>query len=110
MRNPSKIAVLAIALTTLGTTAYAAGEKGNDALSVTQAKVSLTQAVNTAIQHTPGTASRAEYEGSKEGWVYDIEIVDGKKVFDVKVDAQDGSVLSSEKDKADHDDEDDERD
>ena len=59
--------------------------------------------MTTAEQHAQGKASRAEYEDSKQGWVYDVEVVSGSKVFDVKVDANKGTVLSSAEDDADED-------
>jgi hypothetical protein len=70
----------------------------------------FTQAVTVAEQHANGKASRAEYENSKQGWVYDVEVVSGAKVFDVRVDADKGTVISSAEDKADHDDDHDKRD
>ena len=30
-----------------------------------------------AEQHANGKASRAEYENSKQGWVYDVEVISG---------------------------------
>lgn len=48
--------------------------------------------------------SRAEYEKSQQGWAYDVEVVSGAKVFDVKVDADKGTVISAAEDKADRDD------
>jgi uncharacterized membrane protein YkoI len=68
------------------------------------------QAVTVAEQHANGKASRAEYENSKQGWVYDVEVVSGAKVFDVRVDADKGTVISSAEDKADHDDDHDKQD
>ena len=35
--------------------------------------------------------------------MYDVEVVSGAKVFDVKVDGTKGTVISSVEDKADHD-------
>ena len=67
----------------------------HDALAITKAKISLTQAINVADQHVHGKASQAEYENSKLGWVYDVEVVSGAKVFDVKVDGAKGTVISS---------------
>jgi hypothetical protein len=43
-----------------------------------KAKISLTQAVTVAEQHANGKA-RAEYENSKQGWVYDVEVVSGPR-------------------------------
>jgi hypothetical protein len=41
---------------------------------------------------------------------YDVEIVSGAKVFDVRIDANKGTVISSAEDKVDHDDEGDKED
>ena len=63
-----------------------------------------------AEQHANGKASRAEYENSKQGWVYGVEVVSGDKFFDVRVNADKGTVISSAEDKAEHDDDHDKRD
>lgn len=77
----------------------------NDARAISQAKVSLTQAIAAAEQQTGGKASKAEYERTRNGWVYDVEVVNGADVFDVKVDASAGTVISSAADQADRGDE-----
>ena len=108
MNRYTKLSLLAIAIATTGAVAYAAkGGMENDALAITKAKIPLTQAVTVAAN---GKASRAEYENSKQGWVYDVEVVSGAKVFDVRVDADKGTVISSAEDKADHDDDHDKQD
>lgn len=111
MYRYTKLSLLAIGVAAIGAVAYAA-ERGanNDALAITQAKIPLTQAVTVAEQHAGGKASRAEYEHSKHAWIYDVEVVSGAKVFDVRVDADKGSVISSVEDTADHDDEHDKQD
>lgn len=106
-------AAVALALCAAGTAAYAAdGQTGeaNDALAVNQAKISLSQAVSAAVQHAHGKASKAEYERTSNGDAYDVEVVRGKQVFDVRVDATSGAVIASTPDKADHDDDQDEAD
>ena len=80
----TKIAILATALTSVCAVAYAAKTMENDALYITNAKVSMVQAVTAAEQHANGRAARAEYEQTKGGWAYDVEVVKGSKVFDVK--------------------------
>lgn len=110
MTRNKKLSLLALALVTMGTVAYAAKSMENDAMAIVNAKVSLAQATTTAEQHANGKATRAEYEQSKQGWVYDVEVVSGAKVFDVKVDADKGTVISSAEDTADHDDEHDKQD
>ncbi|MFZ3222617.1 MAG: PepSY domain-containing protein [Rugosibacter sp.] len=110
MNRYSKLSLLATAIAS-GTVAYAAqGGMENDAMAITKAKIPLAQAVTAAEQHANGKAARAEYERSKHGWVYDVEVVSGVKVFDVKVDADKGTVISSAEDKADRDDDHDKND
>ncbi|GAB3215188.1 PepSY domain-containing protein [Pseudaeromonas pectinilytica] len=111
MNRNITLSLLGIAIAATGSVAYAAaGDKADDALSISQAKISLGQAVNVAEQYINGKASRAEYEHSEQGWVYDVEVVNGVKVFDVKIDADKGSVISSAEDKADQDDDNDKQD
>ena len=68
------------------------------------AKNPLTQAIAAAERHANGRAARADYEATKGGWAYDVEVVSGAKVFDVKVEAEQGIVMSSDEDKSDCDD------
>ncbi|MBG6075285.1 PepSY domain-containing protein [Polaromonas sp. CG_9.11] len=111
MNRYRKFSLLAVALAAAGSVAYAAtGGMENDAIAIAHAKIGLVQAVTVAEQHANGKAARAEYENSKQGWVYDVEVVSGAKVFDVKVDADKGTVISSAEDKADRDDDHDPKD
>jgi Predicted membrane protein len=83
----------------------------NDAtIDASTAKISLTQAINVAEQHTAGKATRADLEHHKGILSYDIEVLNGTKVFDVKVDAAKGTVISSNEDKRDEDDGEDKQD
>ena len=111
MYRNTKLSLLAVTIAATSALAYAAtGSTENDALSVGNAKTTLSQAVTVAEQHANGRAARAEYENSKQGWVYDVEVVSGAKVFDVRVDADKGTVLSSAEDKVDRDDDHDQQD
>jgi uncharacterized membrane protein YkoI len=111
MHRYSKFSLLAVTLAAAGSMAYAAaGGMENDALAIAKAKISLVQAITTAEQHAGGKATHAEYENSKQGWVYDVEVVSGAKVLDVRVDADKGTVISSAEDKAEHDDDHDKKD
>jgi uncharacterized membrane protein YkoI len=83
--------------------AYAA-DAGNDALALQKPTISLSQAVNAAEKFTRGRAIRAELETHDGRPVYDVEVVDGMKVMDVRVDKDNGRVLAATIDKADHDD------
>lgn len=100
---------IVICVTALVVSTAAFAETGkiskNDAAPVESAKVSMDSAVSTAEKHVQGKAVRAEYEKQKgSGWVYDVEVKAGTKVFDVKVDAEKGTVLASTEDKVDSDD------
>jgi uncharacterized membrane protein YkoI len=108
--NRNKSMALAAVLAAAGTIAFGAQGDENDALGVMNAKVSLVDAVNVAQRQASGRAARAEYEHSKQGWVYDVEVVSGSRVFDVRVDASTGTVISSVEDKADRDDDKDKED
>ncbi len=104
MYRYTKIFLLTAALAAAGSAAYAAkSDMHNDAASIVHAKLSLTQAIGVAEQHANGKASRAEFEHAKRGWVYDVEVVSGVQVFDVRVDADSGVVIASREDEADHD-------
>lgn len=98
--------VLAASAAILLTSAGVFAAASNDALNAPAAGISLSQAVTAAEQHVTGKATRAEYEQSRVRgqWVYDVEVVVGAKVYDVRVDATTGSVLSSTEDAADRDD------
>lgn len=109
MKRHYIFALAALSATAIGT-AFAARPMENDAMAIANAKIPLAQAVTTAEQHVNGKASKAEYEKTKAGWAYDVEVVSGNKVFDVKVDADKGAVIGSTEDNADRDDDHDAKD
>jgi uncharacterized membrane protein YkoI len=101
----AKIVICTIAFLS-SATAFAESPKsqGNDAGPVASARISLDAAIAVAEKHVQGKAVRAEYEKQKEGaWVYDVEVSTGSKVFDIKVDADKGTVIASTEDRADDD-------
>ncbi|MBS0508905.1 MAG: PepSY domain-containing protein [Proteobacteria bacterium] len=106
--HKASLAALATVLAASGAMAYAAaGGEGNDALAAAQAPVSLIQAIAAAEQHAGGKATRAAYEHSRKGAYYEVEVVQGQQVWDVRVDPQKGSVITAaldKKDKAGHED------
>ncbi len=100
----TKIAITGAVLAASGIAAYAATTMENDAAALPATKVSLSQAVTAAEQHANGRATRAELEHTKSGIAYDVEVVSSAKVFDVKVDAEKGTVMVATVDQADQDD------
>ncbi len=100
----TKTAIAGAILAATGIAAYAAAGTDNDAATLPTTKISMSQAVTAAEQHASGRATRAELEHTKGGIAYDVEVVNGAKVVDVKVDAEKGTVISAAADQADHDD------
>ncbi len=104
MRSTKLLLVASAAIVLASAGVFAA--TSNDALFGPPAAISLAQAVTTAEQHVTGKAIRAEYEkyGVRGQWGYDVEVIVGAKVFDVRVDPTTGAILSSQEDRADRDD------
>ncbi|MFO1291891.1 MAG: PepSY domain-containing protein [Rubrivivax sp.] len=102
MNRNITLAVAAFAFAATAAVAYAAkAAVENDALAAAQAKVTLVQAIAAAEQHAGGKATKAEYEHAKQGSFYEVEVMAGSKVFDVRVDADKGTVVSSTEDRND---------
>lgn len=79
----------------------------NDAVVVTNASVSIEQAINMAKQVVPGTASKAEFSTDEGKAVWEVEIVAAnQQVFDIEVDPTSGKVLKQKLDSADNGDDD----
>ena len=106
-RNHTVTAIIAaFVLAATGSTSLAAtgngtsSEAGRAALSVAQAKISPAQAIAAAEAKAGGKAIEADLEHEKGSVVYDVEVLaaNGTK-HDVKVNADNGQVISS---KVDH--------
>ncbi len=98
--------IAAAGLATAGGLAVAAQKTSaeNDAVAeLARTKITLTQAVAAAEQaHAGGKAAKAELNDENGAVVYEVEVVaDNRQVFDVKVDAVSGKVLSSQADRMD---------
>jgi uncharacterized membrane protein YkoI len=111
MKHHPKSTVLMLALVVgagagLAVAARAAGSENDAVASLAQARIDMTQAVDLALAQTAGRATRAELGDVNGHAVYEVEVVaSSNQVFDVKVDAVAGKVLSSTPDPADHEDE-----
>ena len=104
MLSYTKIGLVAVTLAATGVGAYATIDMESESSALVQAKFSIAQAIATAEQHTNGKAIRAELEQSNAGPTFDVEVVSGSKLFEVKVDADKGTVTSSAEAKADRED------
>lgn len=117
MLRPIVIACTAALLASLGPTVRAMADQpreadeANETIDAASAKVPLKEAIATAEQHFQGRAVRADFkreDGPKS--VYEIEVATSTKVFDVRIDADKGTVLAANEDKADRDNDDEEAD
>ena len=97
---------LSLVVATLAAVAAGASYAANGGLeskvtAITKAKIPLIQAVAIAELHLKGKALEAEYKNAITGAFYEVDVVSGGKVFEVKIDADKGSMISSAEDKAD---------
>lgn len=106
--------IAAAGVATAGGLAYAQPASGVVAVheavaDLARAKLTLEQAIALAQQqHAGGKATKAELDSKRGATFYEVEVVTADhQVFDVKIDAIDGKVLSSKLDRPDHDDDDD---
>ncbi len=95
---------IAILVLLAGTWAYAGRKHGveqDEGAALAHAKVSLVQAVTAAEQDVQGKAVRAELEEEHGKWIYEVEVVNGNAVTNMKVDSLDGKILSRKADRED---------
>ena len=99
---PALVAAVSLA-TAAGVVVAKNTDSENDAVMVlAKAKVSLTQAVGAAEAQAGGRATKAELESERGEVAYQVEVVTAdSKVFDVRIDAASGKVVSSKLDTAD---------
>lgn len=73
-------------------------EEQREAQGLAQTKISLVQAIQAAEQHVGGKAVSARLEHERDGYVYEVEVLQGGKATDVEVDAADGKVIRAKPD------------
>lgn len=72
-------------------------DEGHVADLVKDAKVTIDQAIKTALEKVPGTAVEAELEKKHDKTVWEVEVLgaDGK-VMEVHIDAATGTIIDTE--------------
>ena len=111
MRRSTLMLCAAAVLVSASALARTAAVAANRAVAVPYAAISLDAAIAAAEKYAHGNAIGADYEKQQDGqWVYEIEVRSGPKVFDVKVDAEKGTIIASTESKADADDRDEQAD
>jgi len=81
----------------VGTPAWSDNKEGKTADLIKDAKITIDQAVKTALEKVPGTAVEAELEKKHDKTIWEVEVVgaDGK-TMEVHIDAATGSVIDTE--------------
>lgn len=105
MRRFSFAALLAIGTVLLsGAAAWSDDKDGKIADLLKDAKVTIDQAVKTALEKVPGTAVEAELEKKHDKTVWEVEVVgaDGK-TSEIHIDAATGAVIDVEAKKGEKD-------
>lgn len=88
--------------------AWAVPERENDAVSdLRAAKISLSDAIARSVAQFGGQAVSAELDHEHGTFAYEIELVNGTVVREVRLDAITGAVISSRDDENDRDDDED---
>jgi uncharacterized membrane protein YkoI len=84
-------------LLAIGTPAWSDDKEGKIADLLKDAKVTIDQAIKTALEKVPGTAVEAELEKKHDKTVWEVEVVgaDGN-VTEVHIDAATGTVIDTE--------------
>lgn len=102
-RSIQVLTLAAVSTLAIGGALAAASQREDEGLAFANAKISLSQAVAAAEQHVGGKASQAEF-GSENGQnLFEVEVVKGNTVTDVKVDPSSGAVISANSDREDRD-------
>lgn len=110
MKTNQLIAIAVAGTVALSSLAFAAS-KGpeNSELPAIQANIAaagvdLSRAIGAAEAHTQGRAIKAELDDENGQSAYEVEVLKGDQLLDVKVDSRDGRILSAMVDQADHED------
>ncbi len=107
-KRQKQLSIIAITMSVVSLVSAASfsNENKNDARDVEAVKVSLIQAVQKAQSRVSGKTVRASLEKQRARLQWEVEIVSNHGVYDVLVDANSGSVLSTQVDKQDREKED----
>lgn len=103
----SKVLVIPIVLGAgIATASIAFASNREDIRLLGEAKITLGQAIDAAEKHQGGKAVEAGLDKDNSQLSYEVDVVKGNQVYDVKVDAISGKVISSHEDRDDDDDDD----
>lgn len=103
MKSSSSMLIAALALTLSGALALAATPVvDKDVVAakagLAAAKISMPQAIATAEAHVAGQAIGVELDDKRNRGVYEVEVLTGDQIMEVKIDSRDGKVISAKVD------------
>lgn len=84
-----KLAVSAVASMLVAGAAFAATP------AAPPAKLSMAQARAIAVKLAPGKITKQEYEKEGKGWRYSFDIMQGKRIHEIGVDANSGRIVEN---------------
>jgi uncharacterized membrane protein YkoI len=100
-RQPLAVCALAIVFVAAGIAFGDEKEKNGKAEMAAAAKVTIDQALKTALEKVSGKIIEAELEKKHNKLVWEVEVVTAdKKVMEVHIDADTGAVIDVEEEKA----------
>ena len=95
MRRRRTLTFLTLAVLMAVAAVLIARRPGGPAIRPTLANGPLASAVDTAENYLHGKAIRAGLDRSASGLIYDVTVVKAGRVFDVRLDARSGRILSA---------------
>ena len=100
MKLAIKSALIAILLGGPATAGLALADV-EDAKALSEAKISLIDAIQAAEAHTNGTAFDAQIEDDSFSPEFEVGVVVGHTVYEVRIDGETGDVISAREDRDD---------
>ena len=91
-------AVATLVLTAAMIPAIVSAEDASEIKALTEAKISLTQAIDAAEKHQGGKALDASIDDDSFTPTFEVSVVKDGKVYDVRIDGVKGTVLGARED------------
>ena len=103
-------ACVVLLVATAGSLVWAENDSAEELLALSQAKISLSQAIDAALTAVPGKALSAELDDEGDQGAYVVEVVRNNQISEIRLDSQTGKLLDKRLNAEDDDDSNDQRD
>lgn len=90
--------VATAALIAFSLPAFASHEAAEYANLLSKAKISLVDAISAAQSHTRGTAVNAELDRKRGKAVFEVDVLSGNRLLEVRLDAVTGNIIDVRED------------